>query len=564
MSDKKHSSVGKRALLGAILGKHIDAQVSLLSMQPAYAADGVEVDPIQQANAEPQVASTATAQAVAGRVPKQKAKKKTTHKENSATVESANSTSSVQHWWRRRAVLNKQSKIALLVLIALLVIAAPITTAYGYYQNRVMPGVSFAGQPVSGKSEAQVRQMVMKAAESISFKVVQGDQIHSPTGQELGARFDIDQTVNSIMVVRRSGAPHQRLAWWQKDDVPLQVSFDRNKVAEYEHTTLKAATEPAKDATLAYANGTFAISPDVAGKGEGISAAIANLEKGITQEGVITLPITNQPVQAKVQAVELKQVQATANNYLKTNIKISLLGKDYQPSKDDIKNWLTINLDPSKKPYTVTVDTAKVDSYVDGLSKAAYIAPVTQKITKNQDQGGAEQVLTKGRVGRQLKDKQAISKGIQEALSKQASYVASATTEEVPFKTETINIFDRFIDVDLSDFKLTAFEKGAVIRTFTVSTGAPGHKTPTGTFAIYRKTRVQTMSGGVPGTPSYYSLPNVEWINWFSGEYAVHGAYWNKVIGVRNVSHGCVNMHNVDAEFIYNWAPVGTKVVIHD
>jgi lipoprotein-anchoring transpeptidase ErfK/SrfK len=71
------------------------------------------------------------------------------------------------------------------------------------------------------------------------------------------------------------------------------------------------------------------------------------------------------------------------------------------------------------------------------------------------------------------------------------------------------------------------------------------------------------MYGGSKAAGDYFYLPNVEYISWFYGEYSIHGAYWNKFIGVKSTSHGCVNMTNADASFIYDWAPVGTKVVIH-
>jgi len=48
----------------------------------------------------------------------------------------------------------------------------------------------------------------------------------------------------------------------------------------------------------------------------------------------------------------------------------------------------------------------------------------------------------------------------------------------------------------------------------------------------------------------------------YSGNYALHGAYWHNRFGTP-VSHGCVNLRVSQARWLYNWAPVGTRVVVH-
>ncbi|OQA18217.1 MAG: putative L,D-transpeptidase YciB precursor [Chloroflexi bacterium ADurb.Bin360] len=77
-----------------------------------------------------------------------------------------------------------------------------------------------------------------------------------------------------------------------------------------------------------------------------------------------------------------------------------------------------------------------------------------------------------------------------------------------------------------------------------------------GTFSIYVKYLATPMSG-----PGYY-LPNVPHTMYFYRGYAIHGAYWHNNFGTP-MSHGCVNLSLPDAEWFYNFAPVGTKVVSH-
>ena len=110
-----------------------------------------------------------------------------------------------------------------------------------------------------------------------------------------------------------------------------------------------------------------------------------------------------------------------------------------------------------------------------------------------------------------------------------------------------------------------AFDNGQLVNTFLVTAGAPATPTPIGEFHIWEKLPVQTMSGLNPdGTK--YSQPNVPWINYFdhSGD-AVHGNYWRPAsyFGNINSSHGCVGVQVPEAEWIYNWAPIGTTVITH-
>ena len=92
--------------------------------------------------------------------------------------------------------------------------------------------------------------------------------------------------------------------------------------------------------------------------------------------------------------------------------------------------------------------------------------------------------------------------------------------------------------------------------TAVVSTGTRWYPTVKGRFRIYVKYRATRMRG--PG----YNLPNVPWTMYFHGGYAIHGTYWHNNFG-RPMSHGCVNMKTPEAKWLFEWAPKGTLVVVH-
>ncbi len=115
---------------------------------------------------------------------------------------------------------------------------------------------------------------------------------------------------------------------------------------------------------------------------------------------------------------------------------------------------------------------------------------------------------------------------------------------------------EKWIDVNLSTQTITAYQGQTPVYSALVSTGLWGTPTVVGTFNIYVKYLSAPMSG-----PGYY-LPNVPHTMYFHAGYAIHGAYWHNNFG-QPMSHGCVNLSLPDAEWFYNWAPVGTKVVTH-
>ena len=125
------------------------------------------------------------------------------------------------------------------------------------------------------------------------------------------------------------------------------------------------------------------------------------------------------------------------------------------------------------------------------------------------------------------------------------------------------------IHIDLSDQRVRLIERGLIVSTFSVSSGAADTPTPVGTFAIRRKQELRVSNLETPYRMPFYmaftkdqgfglhALP-------YLGSSAAHSDYWHEArshIGIP-VSHGCVRFLPEEAEEIYKWADVGTPVYI--
>ena len=127
------------------------------------------------------------------------------------------------------------------------------------------------------------------------------------------------------------------------------------------------------------------------------------------------------------------------------------------------------------------------------------------------------------------------------------------------------------IAVDLAQQRLFAYEGDNLVYNFLISSGKWG-KTPTGTFHIWGKFRYTKMEGGKKEFNTYYYLPNVPFVMFFSNDqvpayrgFGLHGTYWHNNFG-HPMSHGCINMKTEEAGFLYNWSTSekpGTEIVIY-
>ena len=121
----------------------------------------------------------------------------------------------------------------------------------------------------------------------------------------------------------------------------------------------------------------------------------------------------------------------------------------------------------------------------------------------------------------------------------------------------------KYIDVNLSTQIMTIFENGKVINSFVISSGKRGMETPKGEHQIYNK---------FPRAwSSKYGLYMPYWMAIVAdGKFGIHelpewpGGYkeGQNHLGIP-VSHGCMRLGVGPAAFVYNWAEIGTKVLVY-
>lgn len=121
--------------------------------------------------------------------------------------------------------------------------------------------------------------------------------------------------------------------------------------------------------------------------------------------------------------------------------------------------------------------------------------------------------------------------------------------------------------VDVTKLVMTVTVDGKLVRTVKVSTGRDKYPTKGGVHLVLEKVKVEVMDSATVGIPRdapdgyYEKVPNSVRISY--GGAFVHSASWSvRDQGVRNVSHGCVNISPADAAWFFNLVKRGDVVDI--
>lgn len=113
-----------------------------------------------------------------------------------------------------------------------------------------------------------------------------------------------------------------------------------------------------------------------------------------------------------------------------------------------------------------------------------------------------------------------------------------------------VAIMAKWIDVSLSQHKLRLYDASKLLKTYPIAVGKMLTPTPGGNYKIINK---QPNPGGPFG---------VLWMGLSKPHYGIHGTNNPSSIG-KNVSKGCIRMHNKDVLDLSSRVGIGTNVFIH-
>ena len=460
----------------------------------------------------------------------------------------------------------------LLIVLAVLAVAAVagFFTARWYYQDKAAPGVMFAGASVAGQNSEQLAATVKSAVENTKITVTdsQGNAVTASL-KDLGVNVNQKQTVSALIAAKDSN-PFVRINPFSKQNVKLSATADKLALSQYLTGKLIPNDSQAIASTIAYdqTSQKFTVTVGRGGQAPVTDNVVKAIDQaldtpGTTRTASITYTQTDMPISEAAATTAADQANAglglsiTINNGDATTYKIPAA---------TIASWTVTTADPAKGTIAVSYNKQAISDYMNGELGNHLNQTKTNQVDLVDTSGNVIMTKTKGMNGVTIKDTATVADQVYSALSANRSATLTVASDVTKFDTEQQKVTWKIV-VDRSKQTATVYNNDQVVQTFNVCTGKTGkHETTPGNYFIYLKYQVQDMRG-TNDDGSQYLSPGVKWVSYFNGGQGFHTANWNAA-GIASGdptghgSHGCVNMNEADAKWIYDNCPDGTLVQV--
>ncbi|WP_255305109.1 L,D-transpeptidase family protein [Microbacterium sp. 3J1] len=416
----------------------------------------------------------------------------------------------------------------------------------------IAPGTTVAGIPVGWMTPGAAADAISAhvADTEVTLTGAGGDVVL--TGSQLGAEVDATALADQAFAER----PLWNVTAWMGDAVPGDITLDPATADSVLRDAVPSSFVDPVNAGVVFdaATGAYVITPSETGSAVDVDALGAALTDTIA-DGGRSLEFSGDPAEA---APAISDEDATAMAASVNTMLGSIgfyLGEERTVPVDaaTAATWFTVVDDGGE--LKIAADQAAIQATVDALPAAVDRAPVNATNIVNSS-GEILRVETEGVTGRAISDTSNLASDVAGKLEAGEGIFPIAVTE-TPFQSVNLK---RNIVVDLSAQTATAYENGAVVNSWKISSGKAATPTDVGNFTVYAHVRTQTMKSREPDG-SITETPNVPWVTYFNGDEGFHGTYWHNAFGSPR-SHGCVNMPIDVAKYVYNWSPVGMEVSV--
>jgi lipoprotein-anchoring transpeptidase ErfK/SrfK len=469
---------------------------------------------------------------------------------------------------------HKHRAVTFATLATLILVFIAASSAYAVsYGEKAAPASFLAGVEVSGKTQNEIRKIAEKEFEKIKLTLTSSEVIVHTTLPELGINLDVDATAKKVL---DSGNEINIFAKFnpfvqKKNDLIVQI--DKNVVQDYLNGQFYAISTPISEPIVAYKDNlkAFEVVPGKNGNIITLESIMPAINEVLASPREIIQNVSLSEEAPTVSDDNAREARDYANARLGLRLNMMHGGKVlYFIDPWDIAAFFDFVPNNETGKFDINFNEDKIKTFLDQkLTPSVAGSPVTEKLLVNKS-GETLMVITAGKNGMASSDTDGLISQIKVALENLQTLNADMKLVETPFTTEEIVTEDnRWIEYNVSTFTVTLWDGSTKLwSTNNTANGKPSTPTIVGSFRVFLELPIQTMTGGTAGVEvgddAYYSIPGVKWVTyWGSGGYAFHTASWLPGQERTRISHGCVNMHEADAKKVYDFAEIGTRVVVH-
>lgn len=469
-----------------------------------------------------------------------------------------------------------RSALALMysLLIFVILLAAAFFALHLYFNNRVAPGVDFGDASITrnltGYQEDAVSRTVQNAVDNSKLEISddQGNSIDADLSQ-LGVKIDKNATVKAIMNAKRDNL-FTRIMPWVRQTVSLKAVRDDSALDSYLlHKFIRESDRAVPySAVFDKDSESFKVEDGVPGRTIETMSVREAVKKLIAHPGkTVKVSVTSRRTDAPIKLDVAQKFVNDLNKLLEKKVTFNNGdGKDFTVPKEAIASWISVNADTTRRKLSYTIDADKADYY---LSQVLPKELNQQKINQEDaiDKEGKFIFTTlKGSNGVEINYSNSVAKKAVESLRNGNDFKMDVPSKITKFTVEK-KLVEMRIVVDKTTQMASVYKNDELVKTFPVCTGKRGaDDSASGTFFIYLRYASQDMRGR-NGDGSPYFSPGVRWVSYYHGGEGFHTASWNyKGIATGDAanhgSHGCINMYEQDAHWIFENCPRGTIVQV--
>lgn len=473
----------------------------------------------------------------------------------------------------RSIEMNRKNKIILGISIGIL---AGIGITYGagtyYYSQHFLYGTSINGKDVSNMSISEAEQAITNISD-LKLSVAQRGQIVDKIYlDEIGYQAAAPKDGCAKLVKEQNFYAWPMSFFKEKKDIELQmdVSYDQKMLDEAVNSLYCLSNEKRtapKDAYIDHQDGTYVIVPEEKGTAANAEKTHAVVKDALAKEN-FSIDLEHADVYPSATVTkddpDLKDELDLLHSFGDMVLTIDFNGASEELKGDNLAALLKRTPDG-----TPAVDIQKVRAYTEEMEEK-YNTIYTQRNFKDHN-GNIIQV---GGYGTDtygwMMNVPSTANAITNALNEKTTTTISAFWDVSAFQREGANgdIGNTYIEISIAAQHLWFYQECQMIYETDIVTGMPSHNqnTPIGVFRVWSKDRNATLKGTAWDGKKWES-PVAYWMPFTWTGVGLHDAPWQSAFGgelyYSRGSHGCVNLPNDAAAFIFNNAPINVPVIVY-